>query len=130
MTKRPHMPVSVQRDACLILLGLDPSEPIEWHHTPPLALRERLPDGSYNPPANDPRHIVPMGKQAHKDQTYGTSKARAGGDRFEIDKMNRITKKQEKARQRMLAKAEGKPKPKSKWPSQPFPKKRTVRRER
>lgn len=81
MAKRPHMPVSVQRDAALIALGLEPAT-VEWHHEPALGLRPyNAETGTWTPDANDPRHIIPYGKEAHK--------ARYSEDRKAIDKTRR-----------------------------------------
>ena len=72
MTKRPHMPLKVKLDACLIQLGLDPKN-VEWHHEPPLSVRvEWACDGGrwgWTPDANDPRHIIPMSKEDHAART-------------------------------------------------------------
>ncbi len=91
---RPHMPVSVQRDACLILLGFLPGEKIEWHHAPALGLRKRLPDGRYDPDANDPNYIVPLRKADHAKQTRGTKATTAGSDVHLIAKGKRLEKAQ------------------------------------
>lgn len=125
MSARRHRPVSVERDACLILLGFDPPHPIEWQHDPPLGIRPyRDEDGRrvYMPDENDPRHIRPMRPADHKEETYGP-KARAsavGTDRHTIDRTKRIETEQAAFRQRLLAKSKGKPKPRSKWASRPF----------
>lgn len=100
MTKRPHMSLKVQRDAALIAIGLDP-ENVEWNHSPPLAMR--LWDdatGDTIPPANDPRHIVPMATADHREQT-------AKVDIPRIAKMRRISKSETAFRARLLAKAIG-----------------------
>ena len=52
----------------------------------------------------------------HKRKSAADSRARAN--------VRHITKQQEEARRRMLAKDAGEPKPRSKWGSRPFPKRR------
>ena len=101
---RPRMPVSVQRDACLILLGFDQAEKIEWHHSPALGRRKRLPDGRYDPDANDPQYIVPLRKADHDCQTFGTKATTAGSDIHAIAKDKQLTKDQEAFRARLNAK--------------------------
>lgn len=51
-------------------------------------------------------------------------RAKSRKDTGIVAKSVRITKQQENFRRRMLAKDAGDPKPKSRWPSRPFPKKR------
>lgn len=71
---RPHMPVSVQRDACLILLGFKPGE-VEWDHDPALGLRELDQEtGTYTPDANDPHFIRPRENADHGEKTKGDVK--------------------------------------------------------
>ena len=100
MTKRRHMPVSVQLHACLILLGFNPDEPIEWHHSIPLSHRPILADGRYEPDENDPRYIVPMQKAEHRERTAKIDVPIAA-------KIKRLSKKQEAFRGRLLAKQTG-----------------------
>ena len=99
VAKRPHMPVSVQRDAALIALGLEPGN-VDWHHEPALALRPYRDEGGkrlYTPDANDPRHIIPMARDGHH--------ARYGHDRRAIDKTRRNGEAEELFRRKLLAKA-------------------------
>jgi hypothetical protein len=101
MTKRPHMPMKVKLDACLLRLGLDPDD-VEWDHDPALELRaafliEQSPwesslrpiwvtlDGVPHsvlwdsegvpyytiPDANDPLYLVPRSKADHRRKTNG-----------------------------------------------------------
>lgn len=112
--RRPYMPVSVQRDAALIALGLDPAD-VEWHHEPPLALRPfDEASETYTPDANDPRHIIPMATQAHKARTPKDITAAA--------KTARVTKREQEFRDRLLRKADGDTRSvrKRHWPSRPF----------
>lgn len=121
MSERDKIPVGTKLAACLILLGFDLDEPIEWHHSPPIA--QRAWDGrAYDPPANDPYYIVPMGKAAHRKRT-------AEIDIPAIAKTKRITKAQEEFRTRMLAKSTGEPAPPRKgrqWPKRAFQSRRTA----
>jgi len=125
MSKRPHMGLRVQRDAALHALGLDPAL-VEWHHEPPLAIRSYDDEtGTYAPDANDPRHIVPMAKQAHKD--------RYGADRSAIDKTARNESKWRRFCAQIAAKAGLDDKPRDvkkhrRIPSRPFQKQRRLMR--
>jgi hypothetical protein len=96
--KRRHRPVSVERDACLIRLGIDPARPWDMHHEPALARRPWSEEaGDYEPAENDPRYMVPMQKAAHQERTSTV-------DRPEIDKTRRAAEGQQEHRLRMLAK--------------------------
>lgn len=119
MTKRPHMPVSVQRDAALIALGLDPND-VEWHHQPALALRLiDIETGKYTPDANDPRYIVPLATKEHRERT-------AKIDIPQAAKTKRLEKAQEAFRAAMVAKTTGDDPPRDvkrhRIPSRPFQK--------
>jgi hypothetical protein len=108
-TKRPHMPVTVQRDAALLALGLDPNN-IDWHHDPALGLRPYDPEtGKWTPDANDPRHITPLAREAHD--------ARYSDDRKAIDKTRRNGEAEEAFRKKLLAKQglENKPQDVKRW---------------
>lgn len=53
------MPLRAQRDACLLMLGIDPTD-CEWDHSPALHLREWDEEAQDTiPAANDPRYITP-----------------------------------------------------------------------
>lgn len=113
MSARRHRPVSVERDAALYALGLDPAN-VEWHHTPPLSVRQRLADGRYDPDENDPKHIVPLTPESHARHTFGPSKATsAGGDIHNAAKVKRVAADTAAFRQRLLAKEPGKPREKT-----------------
>ena len=117
-TKRPHMPMAVKLNAALIALGLDPAS-VEWHHEPGLALRPYdAATGKWTPDANDPRHIVPMGRAAHRERTPRDITAAA--------KTKRLTKGQELFIALMLSKDGLADKPRdvrrSRIPSRPFQK--------
>jgi hypothetical protein len=103
------MPLSVKLQACLWLLGFRGGDAIEWDHDPALALRAVRDDGSLDPPANDPRYIVPRSRTAHREKTSGTAATSAGSDIHLIAKIKRIQKKEEEFRRRLLGKAEGTP---------------------
>ncbi len=114
--KRPHMPVTVQRDAALIALGLDPAN-VDWHHEPALGIRPYDEEtGKWAPDANDPRHIVPLAREAHA--------ARYSKDRHAVDKTRRNGEAHAEFRQKMLAKTGLDDEPKDvkrwRWPSRPF----------
>ena len=94
---RPHMPVSIQRDAALYALGLEPGR-VEFHHQPPLSQRPII-DGRWQPDANDPRYIMPMTTDAHK--------ARTPGDITVAAKVKRIARTAEQHQIVMLAKGTG-----------------------
>ena len=115
---RKHMPISVKLRACLILLGFDLDEPIEWDHTWALKLRPFNEEtGDYDPPELDPRYIVPLRPADHDRKTFGNGATTRGGDIGTIAHTKRLTKKEEAFRRRLLAKAEGKTlPPKSKRP--------------
>lgn len=96
----PAIPLGERIDAALRKLGLDLREPIEWDHNPALGIRVVRPDGrDWEPPQHDPRHIVPLGKAAHKLKTEGktgTSKLSitGNGDKQRAAKVKRIRKKE------------------------------------
>lgn len=66
-------------------------------------------------------NLAPVPRELHRAKT-------AKEDIPRIARNKRITKSQEEFRRRLLAKDAGDPKPRSKWPSRPFPK-RTKRGE-
>lgn len=109
---RPHMSLSVKLAACLDALGFEPGEPVEWDHTIALGLRKRLPDGRYEPDANDPRYIRPKRPGAHAVKTRGNGATTAGSDVGTMRHLRDLTASQEEFRRRMLAKKCGEPPPK------------------
>ncbi|MDQ0422372.1 hypothetical protein J2045_003420 [Peteryoungia aggregata LMG 23059] len=128
--RRKAIPLSVKLEVALRKLGLT-IEQIHWDHSPPLALREWDPVKQDTiPPANDPRHIELLLITDHKTKTFGRGGEKrittAGSDIHAIAKVRRLTKAQEEARRRMLAKTEPgesepvNPRKKTKWPSRPF----------
>lgn len=127
--KRKAIPDRVKLIAALRRMGLTIEE-VEFDHNPALALRDLDPKtGDTIPPANDPAHIHMLLITEHRKKTFGPGGEKrittAGSDVHAIAKVRRLTKAQEEARQRMLAKAPGeKPERKSKWPSRPFSKRR------
>lgn len=107
---RKAMTLGVKLRAALRLAGLDPDQPIDFDHDPPLGLRlwdEEA--GDFIPPSNDDRYIVPRGKPVHAEKT-------AKRDIPEIARTKRLSSDQEEHRRRMLAKAPGQEKPQSRWP--------------
>lgn len=115
MTKRPNMPLGVKLAACLITMGYHPEDAakaagiklprapsgalawsaeamgrrprmrIDFDHCPALALRRLYFSGGWEPSANDPRWIAPMGKPLHAEKTKADIKAAA--------KVKRLAKK-------------------------------------
>lgn len=128
---RPHMSLSVKLAACLDALGFKPDDEIEWDHTWALGLRERTADGGYIPDANDPRYIRPRLKETHALKTRGNGATTAGSDVGNMRHLRDLTKSQEEARRRMLAKQCGKPRERTGTiPSRPFDKRpRPMRKE-
>jgi|SRR5215831_166257 len=45
-------------------------EPVHLDHDPPLWQRERKPDGTYEPDANDPKYLIWRTKEEHRLKTY------------------------------------------------------------
>lgn len=94
---------------------------VEWHHDPPLALRqwnEKTHD--YDPPQGDPTYIRLLTKEEHKTQTHGRGGEKrattADGDLYKIRRANRLAKDTEEFRARLL-----KPGKKSKKPPKRTP---------
>lgn len=119
---RPHMSMKVKLEAALRALGLTP-ETVQWDHDPPLQMRVWVPEKKdTDPPANDPKHIVPLASAAHREKTSGSAtKARAQGDVTEIAKTRRLAEKQAEFRRRLLAtEPDDKTERKSRWPSRPL----------
>ena len=117
MGARKHMSTSIRLDAALNALGLLGLE-IQWDHNPPLGLREKITDEAgnvigYIPDENDPRYIVPMVKQAHRDKTNGKKHDVSNGDIHKIAKASRLSKAQEEFRQRVANPEPREPRPKS-----------------
>lgn len=133
MTTREHrkaIPLGVKLHAALLALGYSDEEivggALEWDHCPALALRFVDPEtGEMTPAPNDPRYIRPMRKGEHAEKTFGRPATTAGSDIGAAAKVRRITKQQEEARRRMLAKDAGEPRKKSgRIPSRGFPKRK------
>lgn len=123
------MSLSVKLAACLDALGFEPGEEIEWDHTFALGLRKRLPDGRYEPDANDPRYIRPKRPDTHAVKTRGNGATTAGSDVGNMRKVRHLTADHIEFQRRMMAKATGEPserKHKSPWPKRPFGQRRTA----
>lgn len=120
------MPLLVKLHAALYALGLDPKD-TEFDHHPALAFRERTADGGYIPDENDPHFIVPRSKADHRTKTSGRRGEKkvtaAGSDVHAAAKIKRLAPQQTAFQQRLLAKAAGDEKPKSRWPRRPMGKK-------
>lgn len=83
--------------------------PVHWDHVDFNAL------GGTNAGAN----LSALHPECHHVKTYGTS-VPLSGDISKIAKVKRIARKEEEFQRRLLAKAEGVPKEKSRWPSRKF----------
>lgn len=108
---RPHMPLSVKLQACLLMLGIKGK--VEWDHDPALQRRRWNPDandgkGDTDPPANDPRYITPRSPEEHKVKTHKK-------DRPEISKTRNLEKAWEALRMAEKAGEKVKAKPRSKY---------------
>jgi hypothetical protein len=113
------MSLTVKLHAALIALGLDPDN-VDWHHSPALGLRRwDEATGDYDPPANDPRRIVPMARTTHHERT-------AAVDIPAVAKAKRVTAAHDAFRARILAKSIGDDPPRDvkrhRIPSRPFQK--------
>jgi len=129
---RKKVPVNIALAVALRQLGFEMHE-VELDHDPALGLRNVNADGTdWDPPQHDARYLVWRPKDEHRVKTSGTKATTAGSDVQVIAKGKRLARDAEEFRRRILAKDAGEPKPKSKWPSRPFPKRKsgeTVRRE-
>lgn len=107
---RPKLSTRDKLRAALHALGLT-EETVEWDHDPPIQMRVWVPEkGDTDPPARDPRHVVPRPTAEHLVKTAGrATKARAEGDVTEIARTKRLADEQEEFRRRVLAKEPGKP---------------------
>ncbi len=127
MTKRrKYRPLKVERDACLLALGLDPDNFI-MDHQPPLAMRDYdEATGLYDPDENDPRYMVPLSPKDHAIKTHGgeAKATTADTDIGKIAKMRRI------ARKLGVGVGERKAAKKRKIPSRPMPKGRPFSKRR
>ena len=103
------MSLSVKLAACLDALGFAQGEDIEWDHTFALGLRKRLPDGRYEPDANDPRYIRPKRRADHAVKTRGNGATTAGSDVGNMRHFRKVTASQQEFRDRMTAKQCGQP---------------------
>ena len=124
---RKHIPLGVKVHALLLLLGFTDEEidgGVQWDHSPALGLRFVDPEtGEMHPHPNDPRHIVPLRKSDHALKTNGPAACAAGGDIHAIAKATRLQASPVGLRRRLTTPGKVE-KPKSKWPSRPFPKTR------
>ena len=126
---RPKLTLRDKLRAALHALGLT-EETVQWDHDPPIQLRVWVPErGDTDPPASDPRHLVPRPTAEHREKTSGRkTKARAEGDQTEIARTKRLAAEQEEFRARLLSKEPGAKRPRTgtirsraKIPSRGFP---------
>lgn len=129
-SRRRHIGLEAKLHAALRQLGFEPHE-VELDHDPALCLRPVDPaTGDTIPPASDPRYLVWRPKAEHALKTHGPGGERrittAGSDRHTAAKIDRLAERQaEFERQRAaLLKPERQERPRSKWPSRPFPSRR------
>lgn len=126
---RKHIPIGVKLHACLLLLGFSEEEisgGIAWDHSPPLGLRFVDPEtGEMIPHPNDPRHIQPLRTADHHLKTNGGPACAADGDIHKIAKARRLSDSHREFQSRLLAPDKKRDeRPKSKWASRPFPKRK------
>jgi hypothetical protein len=117
--------VAALEAALLAAWGAPAGSRIQYDHAPAIHLREWDPRAKDTiPRANDPRHLVPMLAEAHREKTSGrATRARAEGDVTEIARMKRLADEQAEFRSRLLAKKPGQPRErKTRIPSRGFPK--------
>jgi hypothetical protein len=128
--KRKAIPVGVKLHACLLALGYTDEEiksGIDWDHDPAIVWRSVNEAGDDLVPAmNDPHFIRPLRKATHKVKTFGAGGEQRistrGSDVAEPRRLDKISAKHSALRTR-LAQPGKAPKPRSKWPKRPFPKK-------
>lgn len=91
MNRRKHISLKAQLHAALYQLGLDPAN-VHLDHSPPLALREWDEKAQDTiPPASDPKHLVWMATEAHREKTSGRKNVTAAGsDIHAIAKVKRL----------------------------------------
>lgn len=125
---RMHVSLATKLEVALRQLGIDPAT-ARLDHRPPLALREKTPDGKYIPDERDPLFMQWLSDEDHHLVTFGTPKGQkrvsaAGGDIHKIAKVTRLTERQEAFRARLTRKEppntpiDGKRK--QKFPSRPL----------
>lgn len=128
--KRPRPPtIRQERDALLWqFMGCTRAE-VDLDHDPALVLRDYdEATGLYTPDAYDITKLVFRIRPEHKVKTFGRGGTKRitvlGSDLGERDKTRDLIKKEAEFRARCLARKAGEPKPKSKWASRPFQKRR------
>jgi hypothetical protein len=111
-------------EAALLQLGLDPRA-CHLDHDPALALRPLNEAGTdFDPPQHDPRYMRWVSTSDHSRKTTGrkgeSKLSISGGDQQKIAKVKRLEKKFVSR----LLRPEKKERPKRKWPSRPFAKRK------
>lgn len=108
--------IEEMRDTMLTHLGVDPDEPWDIQHEPPLGIRPFSKEkNDYEPAENDYRYMVPMQRRKHKEVTSEV-------DRPNIDRTRRLAKAHGAHTEVLERIASGRPKEKkkSRWPSRPM----------
>lgn len=113
------MSVSVKLNAALNALGLL-GMTIEFDHQPPLAFRERVVNEEgevigYIPDENDPRYIVPMIRDAHREKTNGKKHDVSNGDIHKAGKIKRLSETEQEFRRKLLEPEEREKPTATKW---------------
>jgi hypothetical protein len=121
---RKTVPLSIKLEAALLQLGLDPKA-CHLDHDPALALRPLNEAGTdFDPPQHDPRYMRWVSTSDHSRKTTGrkgeSKLSISGGDQQKIAKVKRLEKKFVSR----LLRPEKKERPKRKWPSRPFAKRK------
>lgn len=103
---RRHIPLAVQLAVALRQLGF--AKP-QLDHDPALGLRERTPDGGYDPPEHSPDHLVWRDKDEHAVKTRGNGATTAGSDVGNMRHLRDLTASEIEFRRRLQTKKCGKP---------------------
>lgn len=140
--KRPSLPTNVKLQVLLNQDGrckatgarLGTVENTQFDHRPTLWDR-KFDTVAWDtiPPANDPEFIDAIARKAHDVRTNGRGGEKRissyGSDAHARAKVRHLEDQQAETRRRLLAKERGEPKPRTKWPSRPFAKRRKPTRE-
>lgn len=99
-----------------LLSVLFPTGHCELHHRPALLNRVRKKNGDYDPPANDPDHLVYLAEDVHDIETRVRGQHGQHSDLGLARKMKRVAKNRDPRRRKAKI-----ARPKNfRWPSRPF----------